>query len=105
MQKISATQSKEITQAILNQQNFIIYDVANMGDIVVHLENIIEQNNMSCRIYTKNRVAAAAVGILHFGTGVATLAGIAAHNLATRNPDFEIAKDYIHNQIFVSYKK
>lgn len=105
MKKYSSTQRPEITQAILQKESFIICDIQDMKQMVTMLEKIIESNRFSCRIYTKNRIASAAAGLFSLGAGAIALTSIAIHNLATRNPDFEIAKDYINNQAFVTYMK
>ncbi|MBF4103001.1 hypothetical protein INT80_12615 [Gallibacterium anatis] len=37
--------------------------------------------------------------------GIASAVGIAAHNLATYNPDFEIGKNLVDKKINIVYKK
>ncbi|MFC0323948.1 hypothetical protein ACFFHT_10355 [Gallibacterium melopsittaci] len=72
------------------------------------VEEIIESNKFSCRVYTENRAALMGGGLFSgIGTvvGIAAAAGIAAHNLATYNPDFEIGKDLVNKKINVTYKK
>ena len=59
---------------------------------------------MRCRIYTRNR-AATATALAWTGPGLAALAGIAAHNLATYNPDYEIGRAVVDQKIYVTYKK
>lgn len=79
-----------------------------MSATVMKLENTIEINGLRCRIYTKGRIAA--VGASVFG-GITGLAGIAsavtmaAHNLATYSPDYEIVKHLADNTLTVLYKK
>lgn len=103
--KFRSDQSNDISRAILNKQSFVIYNVSDMTKLVESLEHFIESNDMSCRIYTRNRAVAAGVGLFSLGAGIATLAGIAAHNLATYNPDWELGKDFGGNQLYVTYKK
>ncbi|MEZ9187687.1 hypothetical protein AB4158_26660 [Vibrio splendidus] len=79
-----------------------------MGSAVTTLEQLIESSGLSCRIYTYGRVAAAG-GSLFGGVtgvlGVASAIGMAAHNIATYDPDYEIAKHKIDNKLSVNYKK
>ena len=72
------------------------------------LENTIESENLSCGIYTYGR--AASVGATLIGgvarvAGLVSAIGISAHNIATFNPDYEIAKHLVDNKLTVSYKK
>ncbi|ENM4034844.1 hypothetical protein ACEV8A_20315 [Vibrio parahaemolyticus] len=79
-----------------------------MGSAVTTLERLIESSDLSCRIYTYGRIAAAG-GSLFGGitgvVGVASVIGMVAHNIATYNPDYEIAKHQIDNKLSVTYKK
>ncbi|WP_242505009.1 hypothetical protein [Avibacterium paragallinarum] len=71
----------------------------------LRVERIIEENNFSCRVYTENRLASVGLSIfLPNIIGVATLAGIAAHNLLTLNPDYEIGKNILDSQINITYQ-
>lgn len=66
------------------------------------IESAIEARGNSCRIYTVGRVAAAATSILAGPwTAIAAAAGLAAHNLATFRPQFEIAKHLVDNKLTV----
>jgi len=71
------------------------------------LERMIEAVSLRCRIYTRGRVASA--GASFFGgitgvVGVASVVSLAAHNLFTYNPDYELGKNYIDHTISVTYK-
>lgn len=81
----------------------------NLNRIAEMLEKIIERINLRCRIYTENRAAAIGATLIPTGVtqavGIASAVGIAAHNLATFNPDYEIGKNIMSNQINVTYKK
>lgn len=92
---------------IQNRESFKISNVtqSEMGGLVDQLERMIENEGLRCRIYTKGRIAAAGVGLFSLGAGAAALAGIAAHNIATFNPDYEIEKDLLGSSLTVSYKK
>ncbi|ABM20444.1 conserved hypothetical protein [Marinobacter nauticus VT8] len=79
-----------------------------LTEAATKVEQLIESQGLRCRIYTYGRVAAA--GASFFGgitgvLGVASAVGMAAHNVATFNPDYEIAKHPIDNKLTVKYKK
>ncbi len=79
-----------------------------MGSAVTGVENLIESEGLSCRVYTVGRSVAAGGSLFGGITGLAGIAsaiGIAAHNLATFNPDYEIGKHKIDNKLTVTYKK
>ncbi len=79
-----------------------------MGSAVSKIENIIENQSLSCRVYTYGRVASAGATLVGGITGLAGLAsvvGMAAHNIATYNPDYEIAKHLVDNKLSVKYQK
>ncbi|MDH0897568.1 MULTISPECIES: hypothetical protein [unclassified Pseudomonas] len=104
-----ALSTEELTSLIRNKQTFEVVGLSGrMGSAVSIVENKIETAGLRCRIYTVGRIAAA--GGSFFGgitglVGVASAISIAAHNLATLNPDYEIAKYPIDNSITVKYKK
>ncbi|MDD7984379.1 hypothetical protein PQO01_05385 [Lentisphaera marina] len=79
-----------------------------MSDSVRSIEREIESQNFKCRIYTAGRIAAAGgsvfTGVLGV-VGAASAIGIAAHNLATYDPDFEIKKHKIDKAITVAYMR
>ena len=99
----------KITKMIQKNKSFEIIGLSgNLIDTVSTLENVIESENLSCRIYTYGRVASAGATLVGGVTGLAGLAsvvGMAAHNIATFNPDYEIAKHLVDNKLTVSYKK
>ncbi|QSX34543.1 hypothetical protein JYB87_04650 [Shewanella avicenniae] len=77
----------------------------HLSDAVQLIERHIESRDMSCRIYTSKRVATATIGLLDAGLGIAALAGIAIHNIATYNPDWEICRYLVDKKIEVTYMK
>lgn len=105
MEKLN--QSK-LNSLINSKSDFLITEVSNLGYAVKQLEKAIEGKGMSCRVYTKGRSAAIAAAAIP--TPVTVIGGwlsgigIAAHNLATLNPDYEIAKNKISGEITVSYQ-
>ncbi|MCF7521677.1 hypothetical protein L4G92_06400 [Neisseria sp. ZJ106] len=92
---------------IQEKQSFEIWgiDFSDMLEEVGTLEKLIEANRLTCRIYTKGRLVSAGLGFLTIGAGITALAGIAAHNLLTYNPDYEICRDIANNRILVEFKK
>lgn len=81
----------------------------NVSRIADKMEKVIERVGFRCRVYTENRAAAMGATLIPTGitraVGIASAVGIAAHNLATFNPDYEIGKNVINNQVSVTYKK
>ncbi|MEY4978997.1 MAG: hypothetical protein RLZZ352_1267 [Pseudomonadota bacterium] len=80
----------------------------SMSDAVSIIEKEIESQGLSCRIYTAGRIAATGasfLGGLTAAAGIASAIGIAAHNLATLNPDYEVKKHKIDGAISVNYEK
>lgn len=108
---IKSISNEQIRSLIEQKGSFVLENIdrLNMGEAVETLENLIESKGLSCRIYTKGRaatVAAAAIPVSPTVVGgwVSALA-IGAHNLATWNPDYEIAKNLATGTLTVTYKK
>lgn len=80
-------------------------DMEALFDAVQAIETEIEKQRLTCRIYTRGRLAAVALGIFRLKAGIAAAAGIAAHNIATYNPDYEVCKDLANNRLIVEFKK
>lgn len=103
---LSGNKLKEI---ISQKKSFVVLGLSErMDSSVTSVERSIESSGMSCRVYLYGRVAA--TGASFFGgvtgvLGIASAVGMAAHNLATFNPDYEIAKHKIDNKLTVTYKK
>lgn len=94
--------------AIRGHKSFEITGLTGrMGDAVSKIESMIESEDLSCRIYTYGRVASAGATLVGGVTGLAGIAsaiGMAAHNIATFNPDYEIAKHLVDSKLSVVYK-
>jgi hypothetical protein len=98
-----------VKELIGNRESFEIIGLSGqMGDAVQKIETIIESQGLSCRIYTYGRVASAGAtlfgGITGF-VGLTSVVGMAVHNLATYNPDYELAKHLVDNKLSVKYQK
>lgn len=100
--------SEKVLDLIKSKKSFEIVSLSGrMDSAVTSIENVIESQNLKCRVYTYGRVAAA--GGSFFGgitgvIGIASAIGMAAHNLATLNPDYEIAKHIIDNKLSINFK-
>lgn len=107
---ISYNNKEELTRAILAHENFVLTDVESIQSVAVKwLENEIEKHGMRCRIYSGYRKAVLAGALIPTGvtqiTALAAGVGMLAHNLATRNPDYEICKQVVGDGIEVTYRK
>ncbi|NIE66708.1 hypothetical protein F3J17_22825 [Burkholderia sp. Ax-1719] len=88
--------------------SFQIVNIRHMSSVVEKVEGRIEQAGFSCRVYTEYRLAAVPGSVLGGITaiaGMASAAAIAAHNLATWDPDYELGKNQIKGHLSVVYKK
>ena len=73
------------------------FQAGDMGKVVKNVESAIEELGLKVRVYTHGRhIAAAASGPLG-------LAALAVHNLATINPDYEIAKCLSTNELIIDF--
>ncbi len=100
--KLSADQ---LANLIKEKKSFIVKDVHNIGYSVNLIESAIEGLGLSCRVYTEYRSTSLVAELLIPGVGWAAALGMAAHNLATFNPDYEIGKNKIGGTLTVKYKK
>lgn len=99
----------ELTGALLdellkNRISFKLRAVSDLSVAVRRVEMRIEELGMKCRVYTEYRAAAGGAA-LFTGVGLAAAAAIAAHNLVTWDPDYEIGKNKISNTLSVTCKK
>lgn len=110
IQKFAADEldSEKLDWLILSNHSFQVVAVGDISAVVSKIEGRIEKLGRRCRVYTEYRATAMA-GSLFSGVaslvGVASAVGIAAHNLATINPDFEIGKNKLAGTITVKYVK
>lgn len=91
---------------ISEKKSFKIKEIESdfFGDTVENLEKLIESQGLTCRVYTAGRIAALGVCAITIVGGVAAGLTIAAHNIATYNPDYEIANFY-PTTLAITYKK
>jgi hypothetical protein len=97
--------SREIVDFLVKSSaSFKVRAVSDLSEIVTLAEKSIEELGLTCRVYTENRGYAAG-GAMFTGVGLAGVAAIAAHNVATWDPDYEIAKNKIANTVTIICKK
>ncbi|WOG30125.1 hypothetical protein [Endozoicomonas sp. 8E] len=100
--------TEKLSELISKRESFKIVAVKDISFSVNKIEGAIEKKGLKCRVYTENRSAAMAGMAIPTGVtqiaGLFSAVGIAAHNLATFNPDYEIAKNKLGGTITVKYK-
>ena len=82
---------------IKSRASFMVVNAKATNTIAAKIESMIENNGLRVRVYTKHRAVGAFVPPVAVGIGL--------HNLLTLNPDYEVAKDFINDQVEVTYKK
>lgn len=108
---IKSISDARIGALIDERKSFVLEDIGrlNFSEAVETIEKAIESKGLKCRVYTKGRsatVAAAAIPISPTVLGGwASAIGIGIHNLATWNPDYEIAKNLATGTLTVTCKK
>lgn len=102
----SEISNEEISSMIVEKKSFKIKKIESdfFGDTVETIEKLIESQGFTCRVYTAGRIAALGVSAITIVGGVAAGLTIAAHNIATYNPDYEISKFY-PTTLAITYKK
>ena len=119
--KITEVTNDFIIEKIKAHESFVLecgeYD--RYSNTLTWLEQAIEKQGMSVRIYMRARklsmgsfaglagasVIGAPVALGAIAIGMVAGVGIAAHNLATLNPDYEIGKHPLGSTLYVDYKK
>lgn len=104
---INAVSTEAVGELIEKRQSFVLEGIArlNMPEAVASVEKAIESRGMKCRVYTKGRVAALAGELAVPLVGWAAAAAMGILNLATWDPDYEIAKNPITGTLTIEYKR
>lgn len=107
IQKISSAElsSEKLKYLISHKESFQVVGVADISKVVESVEGCVETLGMKCRVYTEFRTAALAGEVLVGGIGLIAAAGIALHNLATYDPDYEIGKNMVTGHVTVTYRR
>ena len=97
----------DIKDLISQHKSFVIENIArrNMPEVVQAVEKVIDSEGLKCRVYTKGRVAAIAAELVVPVVGWAAAVAMGAHNIATWNPDYELAKNLLTGSLTINYKK
>ena len=96
----------KVTTLIAEKSSFAVVDVPSgkQSLAVEMVERAIELTGMKCRVRTANRGwAIGALSVLTLGTAAAAAAAVGVHNLATKDPDYEIVKEMFGSDIQVNY--
>ncbi|MDR7285695.1 hypothetical protein J2X84_004545 [Pseudomonas corrugata] len=119
--KITEVSNDFIIDKIMAHESFVLecgeYD--RYSNTLTWLEQAIEKRGMSVRVYMRARrlsmgsfagiagvsAVGAPVALGAIAIGMVAGVGIAAHNLATLNPDYEIGKHPLGSTLYVDYKK
>ncbi|RUT39802.1 hypothetical protein WG29040_05650 [Pseudomonas sp. PAMC 29040] len=102
----SGISNEDISSMVSEKKSFTIKEIDSdfFSDTVETIEKLIESQGFTCRVYTAGRITALGISAFTIVGGVAAGLTIAAHNLATYNPDYEIAKIY-PKTLIINYKK
>jgi len=103
--------NNEISKKIKKHESFVLneIEVMSFGKTVETVEELIESTGLKCRIYTKGR--AAAIGAAAIPVSPTVIGGwlsgivIGIHNIATWDPDYEVAKNMATGSLTITYKK
>jgi hypothetical protein len=114
--KITGLDATQIDSYLKSKSSFEVIGLrGNFIPSIKHIETRIESQGLKCRVISDTKVILAQAGSLGFIAGLsvaisgvaAIITGttIAAHRIATYDPDYEIIKDYINQSLIIQYKK
>lgn len=98
---------EQIDLLIGSRTSYLVVAVSNVSAVATKIEGRIEKAGLRCRVFTEYRAATLAGAFFSPTAPVAWVAGLgmAAHNLATLNPDYEIGKNKLAGTVTVTFKK
>lgn len=106
LRTISFDDQDAIRAAIRNHESFEVGGCHDrMDDAVLFVERAIGGEGMTSRVFTQGRMAALAAGLVAAPAAAAVAVGLAAHNLATLNPDYEVMKRPLERALRLTYVK
>lgn len=98
--------SHRLEYMIKNKQSFVLRGLTDrMGEAIAKVEETIEKQQLTCRVYSRNRAAIVAATAWVPVLSWANAAALVVHNLVTMDPDYEIGKDLIDKRLHVTYKR
>jgi len=98
----------KIARCVESRASFCIANVSGgkQSMVVGVVEDAIEKAGLKCRVRTENRGwLAAAATVASLGTAAVAAAAIGVHNLATKDPDYEVVKELVGSDVTVNYMK
>lgn len=98
---------EKLDTLVMRRESFQVVAVSNISSVVEKIEGRIEKNGLRCRVFTEYRSGSLLGAFLGPTAPFAWVAGIgmAAHNVATFNPDYEIGKNKLAGTVTVKYMK
>lgn len=97
-----------VRDCVENRASFSVVNVGfgKQSQIVDLIEREIESAGLACRVRTANRGwAVAAMTVATLGGAAVAGAAIAAHDMATKDPDYEVIKEMLGSDVAVEYQK
>ena len=95
-----------------NRASFVIEEIPRLhiSEAAETVEKAMKERSLKSRVYTKGRAASmgamgAVIAPPVFFFGLASAIGIAAHNVVTWSPDYEIAKNSVTGTLTITYQK
>ena len=103
MSRLDNPSNESIEKEIAEKGSFTVHVINDdILDYCSRIEHIIEASDMSCRVRTKNRTLIN-FGLVLGGVGLAGFMAQMLHNMVTFNPDWEVIRNPLNNQIQVTY--
>jgi len=98
---------EKLDTLVMRRESFQVVAASNIGTTVEKIEGRIEKGGLRCRVFTEYRASSLLGSFLAPTAPLSWMAGIgmAAHNLATINPDYEIGKNKLAGTVTVKYMK
>jgi len=101
---------RKLTELVKDRKSFKITQIGkDFFEYTGCICEIIENAGYTCRLYTAHRWLCMALALISTplarGIGIFTALSIAAHNIATYDPDYEIRRHPLDSVITVSYQR
>jgi len=98
--------NKEISLMVAEKRSFKIKEVEPdfLEDTIETIEKLITSHGFTCIVYAVKRITTLSIDAMSRAGGIVAERTVAAHNIATYNPDYEIVK-LSSNTLAITYKK